>query len=285
MKYLRPLLSRHPEWFTGMKLIYDAEAIFALREVREERLEGKAISEREIDERVRRELSLCAGFERILTVSKEEALQFAKHGLDTYLVGDAVTISPCEAAWATRQDILFVGPIHADVTPNALAVFWFLDQVWPEFHRRLPWARFVIVGLNSSPRLNSQPLPERVVVTGAVDDITPFYNSARVFVAPTRAAAGIPLKVIEAAGRGVPVVATPLLVSQLRWNSPAEILAADGGSQFADACVKLCTDERIWQLQREALARVTPSTRPPYSPSNYDVLLVYKAPEKAFEPR
>jgi len=58
-------------------------------------------------------------------------------------------------------------------------------------------------------------------------------------------------------------VATPLLVSQLRWNSPAEILAADGGSQFADACVKLCTDERIWQLQREAaLARVSAEYSP-----------------------
>ena len=262
MEYLHPLLSRHPEWFAGMKLIYDAEAIYTLREVREERLEGKVISERDIVKRVRRELSLCVGFERILTVSKEETLQFAGHGLDAYVVGHAVTIAPCEAAWATRQDILFVGPIYAD-NSNALAVYWFLDRVWPELHRRLPWARFVIVGLNRSPRLNSQPLPERVVLAGAVDDLTPFYNSACVFVAPTRASAGIPLKVVEAAGRGVPVVATPLLVSQLGWNSPAEILAADGGSQFADACFTLCTDERVWQLQREAvLARVTAEYSP-----------------------
>ena len=30
MEYLHPLLSRHPEWLTGMKLIYDAEAIYTL---------------------------------------------------------------------------------------------------------------------------------------------------------------------------------------------------------------------------------------------------------------
>ena len=172
-----------------------------------------------------RELSLCAGFEKILTVSNGEALQFRKHGFDAHVVGHAVTIAPGEAAWATRQDILFVGTILGDSFPNADAVFWFLEQVWPELRRRLPWSRFIIVGLNHSERLNSRPLAERVVITGAVDDLTPFYSSARVFVAPTRVSSGIPLKVIEAAGSGVPVVATTQLVSQLGWDSPREILA------------------------------------------------------------
>ena len=51
-----------------------------------------------------------------------------------------------------------------------------------------------------------------------VDDLTPLYEDARVFVAPTRYSAGISLKVIEAAARGVPIVCTPLVSRQLGWS-------------------------------------------------------------------
>jgi glycosyltransferase involved in cell wall biosynthesis len=140
---------------------------------------------------------------------------------------------------------------------------WFLEHVWPELRRRLPSARFIIAGLNCWPQLIDQPPPERVVITGMVDDLTPFYNNARVFVAPTRASSGIPLKVIEAAGRGVPVVASSLLVSQLGWDSPREILQADRGPEFVEACVALYTEEASWRLQREAaLARVAAEYSP-----------------------
>jgi len=263
MEIVQPFLTKYPKWSAGMALVYDAEAIVALREVHQDRLRGKAVSEAEVEERVCRELSLCAGFKKILTVSKGEASQFRKHGFDAHVVGHAVTIAPGEEAWATRQDILFVGSILDDRYPNADAVCWFLEQVWPELSRRLPWSRFIIAGRNHSERLNSRPLAERVVITGAVDDLTPLYRSARMFVAPTRVSSGIPLKVIEAAGSGVPVVATTQLISQLGWESPREILGADGGPEFVDACVNLCTDERSWQLQREAaLARVTAEYSP-----------------------
>ncbi len=258
MGIVQPFLTRYPKWSARTALVYDAEAIVALREVHQGRLQGKAVSEAELEASVGRELSLCAGFKKILTVSDGEAAQFRKYGFDAHVVGHAVEIAPAEEAWATRQDILFVGALLDDGYPNADAVFWFLDQVWPELRRRLPWSRFIIAGPNRSERLNSRPLAERVVMTGAVDDLTPFYRSARVFVAPTRVSSGIPLKVIEAAGRGVPVVATTQLIAQLGWDSPREILGADGGPEFADACVTLCTDERNWQLQRAAaLARVT----------------------------
>ena len=53
MSLVQPLLTEHPEWFREMKLIYDAEAIFAIREVCQERLEGKSVSDAEVEERVR----------------------------------------------------------------------------------------------------------------------------------------------------------------------------------------------------------------------------------------
>ena len=90
-----------------------------------------------------------------------------------------------------------------------------------------------------------------------VDDLTPFYDDARVFVAPTRYAAGISLKVIEAAARGVPVVCTRLVADQLGWESGVDLLAADGADEFAGAIASLYRDADLWKrLRTAALTRV-----------------------------
>jgi glycosyltransferase involved in cell wall biosynthesis len=78
-----------------------------------------------------------------------------------------------------------------------------------------------------------------------------------VFIAPTRFAAGIPLKVLEAAANGVPAVVTPLLATQLAWTPGQELLTADDPQAFAEACARLFEDEALWtRIRRGALARV-----------------------------
>jgi glycosyltransferase involved in cell wall biosynthesis len=140
----------------------------------------------------------------------------------------------------------------ADSGPNYDSVMWFLEKVWPGLARRFPTARFVVAGLNRSKRLTEEPLPERVVVTRRLPDLSPVYSAARVFVAPTRASSGIPLKIIEAAGYGVPVVATSLLAGQLSWKVPTEISTADNPEEFMDACSLLFRDRVRWEDQRQA---------------------------------
>jgi glycosyltransferase involved in cell wall biosynthesis len=86
-----------------------------------------------------------------------------------------------------------------------------------------------------------------------VNDLTPIYNRARLFVAPTRFSAGIPLKVCEAAAYGLPVVATSLTGMQLGWNHEQELLLADTPQDFASACVRLYGDPRLWNRLRDNL--------------------------------
>jgi glycosyltransferase involved in cell wall biosynthesis len=85
-----------------------------------------------------------------------------------------------------------------------------------------------------------------------VDDLTPLYEDARVFVAPTRYAAGIPLKIVEAAARGVPIVCTPLLADQLGWTAGGELLTAETPADFARTMTALYSDPDLWRRLREA---------------------------------
>jgi glycosyltransferase involved in cell wall biosynthesis len=114
----------------------------------------------------------------------------------------------------------------------------------------------VVAGADIPDRLKALDAPA-VAWHADVDDLTPFYDNARVFVAPTRYSAGISLKVIEAAARGVPVVCTRLVADQLGWESGVDLLAADGADEFAGAIASLYRDADLWtRLRTTALTRV-----------------------------
>lgn len=92
------------------------------------------------------------------------------------------------------------------------------------------------------------------------EDLTQIYNRARIFVAPTRFGAGIPVKVLDAAARGIPVVTTRLIARQLNWQEECDLLVADHAKVFADQCIRLYSDSNLWQrLRTSALDRVSAS--------------------------
>jgi glycosyltransferase involved in cell wall biosynthesis len=88
-------------------------------------------------------------------------------------------------------------------------------------------------------------------VHGPLDTIESWYAQARVFIVPTRYSAGIPLKAIEAATYGIPLVATPIVAEQLGWER--ELPASVDPEVFAGWCVRLHTEEALWQAHRRSL--------------------------------
>src|SRR6516162_2232033 len=78
-----------------------------------------------------------------------------------------------------------------------------------------------------------------VRLLGQVEDLRPLYDRARLFVSPIRFSAGIPIKVLEAAAAGLPVVGTELMATQLGWKPGVEIEAADNPAQMARKAVAL----------------------------------------------
>jgi glycosyltransferase involved in cell wall biosynthesis len=159
--------------------------------------------------------------------------------------------TPTPAPFAERGGLLFVGPVEPALDPNGDSLRWFLQQVTPAF--AAPRPALTIVGRGSGPGSWLAPLlgPDDAGL-GSVDDLAPHYARARVFVAPTRFAAGIPLKVIDAARHGVPVVATRLLAGQLGWKPGVELLAEDDPARFAAAVAMLHDDPALWARLREA---------------------------------
>jgi glycosyltransferase involved in cell wall biosynthesis len=262
MKLLKPILDAHAEWFHDMDIIYDAEAIFATREITYRQLSGTSLSPDDFNALLKEEVDLASVADCVVAVCEPDARQFRAQGIeDVEIIGHTLEPQPTPRSFDERSGFLFVGAIHEEASPNGDSVIWFLEEVFPKIQATLGHdISLTIAGINKSDRIAqlARAVGPAVRITGYLADLTELYDSTRVFVAPTRYAAGIPHKVHEAVSRGVPVVATPLLASQLGWKNDGPILIGSDAESFAAKCVQLYRDRTLWETLRTAgLARIT----------------------------
>ena len=198
----------------------------------------------------------------VIAVTEAEAVVLRDHGLaNITVVGHTIDRKPTPRPFSERAGILFVGALHKQDSPNVDSLSWFIDDVLPLIERDLGWrtrltiAGYVAPGVELA-RFEDHP---RITLLGAVADLAPLYDAHRVFVAPTRYAAGAPYKVLEAASYGLPVVATDLLCSELGWLPEQDVMAAPVGDAglFAAGVLSLYRDEALWcSIRQRALHRL-----------------------------
>ena len=250
------------EWRSGGgAIVYDTEAIEAIREI--SRLDG-AESYAEISRSTRfpvlleEELRFAGLADVIIAVNEfEAAIMRERCNRPVYTIGHHLPIRALDVGAAERSGILFVGALYDRRTPNYDGLVWFLDHVWPRIQAARPEETLRIAGV-CRPTVALEPLRRHgVSILGSIEDLTNEYALARVFIAPTRFAAGIPFKVHEALSYGLPVVSSSLLQDQLAHTGKFDsaVMAAtvnDKGSGFSDACLRMLSDDWLWQRQRLA---------------------------------
>lgn len=253
-------------------IIYDAEALFTYRDVIQSSIEGMHIDANTVDSLVKAEVEISDDADLILSVSESESQIFRNHGKNVLLLGHSLQIAPTANTFAERKDFLFVGSLADSNTPNTDSIIWFIEEVLPHIVRVNPDCVLHLVGDMKSRRIESL-LTANVISHGRVGDITPFYDKCKVFVAPTRFAAGIPHKVHEAAAHGIPCVVTNLLAKQLAWQNGKELLSADRAVDFATKCLALCESEKMWEtIRRNALEVVGKDCSPNRFASTVDTI-------------
>jgi glycosyltransferase involved in cell wall biosynthesis len=254
--------------------ILDTEAIGALREAERARLANPA-EPFDVDAAIMREFSNGHFCERLIAVNEQEAAALRRLTLaNVSVIGHMRKVALTPREWKDRSGLLFVGAIHVMDSPNYDSLCWFVDAVLPIVEEALGWqTRLTVVGYTgedvSLERFHDHP---RVSLRGAVADTRPLYDAHRIFVAPTRYAAGMPYKVHEAASVGIPVVASELLRQQLGWENGRELLAADvtNPDAFAHHIIGLYQSEALWSSIRVAAAE---RVRQENDPSRYRSLV------------
>ena len=251
MKILNECFDLRPELLTNFKLIYDAEAIFSIRDMQLSEINVENNTLDSYTKAIDIEVAIGKYADAITCVSSAESSEFSKRlpvavSVLNHSISDAENVEPFQ----NRNGFLFVGRLLEKNSPNRLGLTWFVKHVWPLIRKSMPTATLKVVG--HITEVHSEISSEGIVITGAIDDLSKVYSQARVFIAPIQFAAGIPIKIIEAAATGLPVIATTLMTKQLGWTSGIEIQDADDAAKMALKAIELHENSKIWSAQSNA---------------------------------
>jgi GT2 family glycosyltransferase/glycosyltransferase involved in cell wall biosynthesis len=248
--------------FPQAHIIYDAEAIYANREINQLRLGGIEVRERKQRKMILKELKPVKYADSIMVTSEYERRQILPfRNRDVFVWGYPLEVEIPKQTFPERKELLFVGGFLASPSPNEDAMLHFARNIFPGISETLG-CRLFIVGTNrldSIRKLGS----DSIKVTGYVEDLSVYYERSRIFVVPTRFAAGIPLKLLEAMSHGIPSVVTPLVASQLGLSEGEGVLVGKDDADFAQKVIHLYQNESLWyELQKIALEYVRKNCDP-----------------------
>lgn len=241
---------------TDAPIIYDTVDLHFAREKLRAELEGGD------DELWRKlqdsELAMARAADRVVTVTEAERGQLHELGIDHVSVIPTVHDEEKHRhySYAVRSGLMFIGGYgHA---PNVDAVIWLCRDIMPLVWKELPQLTVTLLG-NSPPEAVTALRSDRVTVTGFIAHVAPYFEEARIFVAPLRYGAGMKGKVGHALSYGLPMVVTTVATEGFDLTDGENCLIADDAVSFAQAIISLYSDETLWnRLSENGTASLRP---------------------------
>ena len=162
--------------------------------------------------------------------------------IKTHVVPNGVDLDYFRPSLRARDhrpsSLIFVGGLTW--YPNASAVRFFLNDIWPLLVKDHPDVVFDIVG-RSPPRdfIELADQDPRVRVHGFVDEMRPMLDSAAVYICPIFDGGGTKLKMIDALAMRKAIVAHPIACEGLALSDGSNVILAERPEQFVAHIRKL----------------------------------------------
>jgi GT2 family glycosyltransferase len=255
IKLVTDLFKRRRDLVKGVELILDSEAVITPRKAKQWEI-GAANNflRRPGNRELMNEIGLYRRGDKVIAVSEPDSkiLKRSKRRVET-LGHCHSTVKKVESFWG-RSNFLFIGPLTDVNSPNYDSMQWFLSEVWPKIRSQIPKAQLHCVG-RIDDEIKKKFGSKGVLFLNLQESLEEYYKTYRVFIAPTRFAAGIPYKCTEAASWGIPQVITSVLAEQLGWKDGEQCLISDRPDEFAQACVSIYCNSKVWNKISENLVR------------------------------
>jgi GT2 family glycosyltransferase len=248
LMHLKGWVQACPEFFSGVKVVLDTEAVAALRTYTYAARAGQAAN---LPAMVQEEFEHLENIDHICAVSEldqqllRDALQRRGLPIPISILGHSIPVWPEPPRFDDTQDIVLFGSYSQPDSPNVDAVLWF-DQLVRPLLQEMPRLRFCIAGSDAGLFAKAGRLQQHYHVIDNPTRLADVYRHARLMVAPTRFAAGIPMKVHDAASYGVPVVMSDLLADQLGWRQHGAGVNVANPEDFARAVMEMALDRELW---------------------------------------
>lgn len=145
-----------------------------------------------------------------------------------------------------RQHFVTIGNfLHP---PNWDAVQYLKTDIWPLIRKQLPEAEMHVYGAYTSEKAKLlHSAKDGFHILGRADNAKEVVVKARVLLAPLRFGAGLKGKLVEAMQCGTPTVTTSIGAEAMHGNLPWSGEIADEREDFAQAAIRLYTDQKVWE--------------------------------------
>ena len=152
--------------------------------------------------------------------------------------------------FAQRQHFITVGNYrHA---PNADAVNYLKQTIWPQIRRSLPEAELHLYGAYQSTHARQLHKEEEgFIIKGSVPDITEVMPSYKVSLAPLRFGAGLKGKVFDAMHSGTPSIMTSIAAEGVFGEFEPAGFIEDDPQEFVAKAVSLYKQEEVWMRKHD----------------------------------
>jgi len=181
-----------------------------------------------------------------LTPQGKEELLDIRATLDIDIVPHGVDVEHFSFSAPDKEEksIIFVGNyLHY---PNADAVLYFAREMWPQIKQLSPELKFYVVGQAPPSEIKRLEDDPAIVVTGRVDDVTPYLRKSTIFICPVRLGGGFRGKILEAMAIGRPIVSTTLGAEGIPAQNGKNIILADNPEDFARGIDRLLQDDNLY---------------------------------------
>jgi GT2 family glycosyltransferase/glycosyltransferase involved in cell wall biosynthesis len=240
------------EYAPHAKLIYQNSDLHYLRMQRQAAVEGKPELLAAAEEMKVKELNITRTFNVTIVHSdvERELLQAELPGAKVMVMPLIETVMESSAPFDGRNDLMFLGGYSHP--PNVDAATWILSDIWPTLSKRLPNARLLLAGARPPQAILAQA-SDRVVVTGLVPDLAPWFDRTRLFLAALRYGAGSKGKVLSSMAHGVPVIGTDIALEGLPLEEGVTGFTANTAEEIIEKTIELYqADEADWDKLSDA---------------------------------
>lgn len=241
----------------SIKLFYDMVDFHYLRFIREWENTKDSKTKMEAEKYLDIEVENCRLADKIITISEQDknALkEFYSEENKMVTIGNVHQFLDVEKTpFKHRKGLFFVGGFSHK--PNQDAVLFLYHDIMPLVWKKNKHIKVTIVG--SYPTKDMLDLnSDRFKVLGYVEDISEYFNTSRVFVAPLRYGAGVKGKIGQSLEYGLPLVTTPIGAEGFDFKAQADHVIDTTAQGLANKILKLYQDETVWKEVSEASKEV-----------------------------
>ena len=186
------------------------------------------------------ELSMLKGCDLVILNNPKDQQLVTREGVKNtwYWSPYFQNLSSIQSGIKKNKNILYYGSMSRP--ENHFSVLHLINDIFPQIDDKE--AKLIIVG--NSPRESLLQLQsERIIITGFVEDISPYFESSLCLCAPLILGAGVKIKIIEALSAGLTVLTNDIGIEGIPAKNGTDYIYCETDQDFIESLNDLLKDK------------------------------------------